>query len=131
MPSKAFTNVTVGTTTISADSANDTFSLKAGDGVSISANANDNTITISSLDGVTSITEGSTNGTINVDGNDVKVKGLGSIAYEDATTFSTNLKTAVKTEVKTDLVDPHTTNTNVHISSDDRTKWNTSFYKSF
>lgn len=123
--SKAFTNVTVGTTTISADSANDTFSLKAGDGVSISANANDNTITISSLDGVTSITEGSTNGTINVDGNDVKVKGLGSIAYEDATTFSTNLKTAVKAEVKTDLVDPHTTNTNVHISSDDRTKWNT------
>lgn len=122
--SKAFTNVTVGTTTISADSANDTFSLKAGDGVSISANTNNNTITISSLDGVTSITEGSTNGTINVDGNDVKVKGLGSIAYEDATTFSTNLKTAIKTEVRTDLVEPHTSNTAIHVSETDRTTWN-------
>lgn len=122
--SKAFTNVTVGTTTISADSANDTFSLKAGDGVSISANTNNNTITISSLDGITSITEGSTNGTINVDGNDVKVKGLGSIAYEDATTFSTNLKTAVKTEVKTDLIEPHTSNTTIHINETDRTTWN-------
>ena len=121
---KSFSNVQIGTTVLSAESGTDTLILQAGDGVTLSADASTDTVTISSLDGVRSVTTGTKNGTISVDGNDVKVKGLTSMAYEDATTFTNNLKTAVKADVNTNLVEPHTSNTTIHVNEVDRAKWN-------
>lgn len=121
---KSFSNVQIETTILSAESGTDTLILQAGDGVTLSADASTDTVTISSLDGVRSIETGTENGTISVDGNDVKVKGLTSMAYEDATTFTNNLKTAVKADVNTNLVEPHTSNTTIHVNEVDRAKWN-------
>ena len=61
-----------------------------------------NTAAIEALEGlaVTSVTEGSTNGTVKVNGTDVAVHGLGSAAYEDTTAFDeAGAAASAKTEV--------------------------------
>ena len=108
----AFSNVTVGSTTIAADSTTDTLTLVAGTNVTITPDATNDKITISATDtnttysagtgislsgttfsnsGVRSISTGSANGTISVNTNgtsaDVAVKGLGSAAYKATSAF--------------------------------------------
>ena len=108
----AFSNVKIGSTTIAADTATDTITLVAGDNVTITPDANGDSITISSTDtnttysagtgislsgttfsnsGVRSVATGSTNGTISVNTNgsssEVAVKGLGSAAYKATSAF--------------------------------------------
>ena len=117
---KAFKTISVGGVSISADNREDNLILKAGDGVTLSADASTDTITISSLDGVKNITTGSQNGTIKVDGSDVAVYGLNSMAYKNATTFTEDLMN----NVTNTLVEPHTTNNDIHVTLDNKTNWN-------
>lgn len=111
----AFSNVIVGSTTIAADSKTDSLTLVAGSNVTITPDATNDKITISSTDtnttysagtglslsgttfsnsGVRSISTGSTNGTISVDTNgtstEIPIKGLGDAAY---TNVAANLTT--------------------------------------
>lgn len=86
----AFSNVTVGSTTIAADSTTDTLTVAAGTGISVSADATNDKITITNS-GVRSIGTGSANGTISVNTNgasaNIAVKGLGSAAYTASTAY--------------------------------------------
>lgn len=108
----AFSNVTVGSTTIVADSTTDTLTLVAGTNVTITPDATNDKITISATDtnttysagtgislsgttfsnsGVRSISTGSSKGTISVNTNgtseNVAVKGLGSAAFTASHTY--------------------------------------------
>ena len=86
----AFSNVTVGSTTIAADTTTDTLTMEAGTGISVSADVTNDKVTITNS-GVRSITTGSSNGTISVNTNgtsaDVAVTGLGSAAYTASTAY--------------------------------------------
>mgnify|MGYP003289172305 CR=1 FL=1 len=82
----AFSNIKIGTTTISADSKTDTLTLSAGNGISLTPTASSDTISIANT-GVLSIGTGTSNGTISVDGENVAVKGLGSAAYKASSAF--------------------------------------------
>lgn len=107
----AFSNITVGSTTISADTKTDTLTLTAGTNVTITPDATNDKITISSQDttysagtgislsgttfsnsGVRSVATGSTNGTVlvNTGGTsaEVSVKGLGSAAYTNSSAYA-------------------------------------------
>ena len=102
-------------------SANDLGGIKVGTNLSIDGNgvlsATDTTYsagtglslsgTTFSNDGVLSVTEGSANGTISVDGADVAVTGLGSAAYTDSTGYVTTNATQNITARKTFTVSPH------------------------
>lgn len=126
----AFSNVVVGSTTISADSKTDTLTLVSGDNVTITPDENGDKITISSINtdttyspgagisldgntfsnsGVRSIATGGTNGTISVDTNgtstEVAIKGLGSAAYTSSSAY-------VSAETGTSLQSQITTNAN-------------------
>ncbi len=87
---KAFSNVVVGSTTIVADSKDDSLTIEAGDGISVSGDATNDKVTITNS-GVRSIDTGSANGTISVNTNgasvNVAVKGLGSAAYTESTAY--------------------------------------------
>lgn len=86
----AFSNVTVGSTTIAADSKTDTLTIAAGTGISVSGDATNDKVTITNS-GVRSIATGGSNGTISVNTNgtsaNVAVKGLGSAAYTASTAY--------------------------------------------
>lgn len=104
----AFSNIKIGTTTISADSKTDTLTLSAGSGISLTPTTSSDTISIANT-GVLSVETGATNGTISVDGDDVAVKGLDSAAYKSkgyfeglSTTAETNAKDYAD-EIKTTL----------------------------
>ncbi len=109
----AFSNVTVGNTTIAADGKTDTLTLVAGDNVTLTPDATNDKITIASDNttytasngvslsgtnftnsGVRSIATGSTKGTISVNTNgtsaNVAVKGLGSAAYTASSAYAVN-----------------------------------------
>ena len=110
----AFGKVTVGSTTVAADSTTDTLTLVAGDNITLTPDTTNDKITITATDtnttysagtgislsgttfsnsGVRSVSTGSTNGTISVNTNgtstDVSVKGLGSAAYTASTAYDT------------------------------------------
>lgn len=86
----AFSNVVVGSTTISADSKTDSLTIAAGTGISVSGDATNDKVTITNS-GVRSISTGTANGTISVNTNgssaNVAVKGLGSAAYTASTAY--------------------------------------------
>lgn len=86
----AFSNVVVGSTTISADSKTDSLTIDAGTGISVAGDDTNDKVTITNS-GVRSIATGSANGTISVNTNgtsvDVSVKGLGSAAYTASTAY--------------------------------------------
>lgn len=86
----AFSNVVVGSTTISADTKSDSLTMAAGTGISVSADATNDKVTITNT-GVRSIATGSSNGTISVNTNgtstNVTVKGLGSAAYTASSAY--------------------------------------------
>lgn len=86
----AFSNVVVGSTTISADSKTDSLTIAAGTGISVSGDATNDKVTITNS-GVRSISTGTSNGTISVNTNgssaNVAVKGLGSAAYTASTAY--------------------------------------------
>ena len=86
----AFSNVTVGSTTIAADSTTDTLTVAGGTGISVSADATNDKVTITNS-GVHSIATGTSNGTISVNTGgtsaNVAVKGLGSAAYTASTAY--------------------------------------------
>lgn len=107
----AFSNVTVGSTTIAADSTTDTLTLAAGSNITLTPDATNDKVTIAATDttysagtgislsgttfsnsGVRSIATGSTNGTISVNTNgtsaEVAVKGLGTAAYTASTAYA-------------------------------------------
>ena len=109
----AFSNVKIGSTTIVADSKTDTLTLVAGNNVTLTPDATNDKITISSTNttysagtgislsgttfnnsGVRSISTGGTNGTISVNTNgtsaEVAVKGLGSAAYTASSAYATS-----------------------------------------
>lgn len=108
----AFSNVKIGDVTIAADIKTDTLTLVAGNNITLTPDANGDSITISSKDtnttysagtgislsgttfsnsGVRSISTGSSNGTISVNTNgtsaNVAVKGLGSAAYTNSSAY--------------------------------------------
>lgn len=89
----AFSNVKVGSTTVAADSATDTFEIAAGVGISVAGDATNDKVTITNS-GVIAVSTGSANGTISVNTNgtsaDVAVKGLGSAAYTASTAYATH-----------------------------------------
>lgn len=89
----AFSNVKVGSTTVAADSATDTFEIAAGVGISVAGDATNDKVTITNS-GVIAVSTGSANGTISVNTNgtsaDVAIKGLGSAAYTAATDYATH-----------------------------------------
>lgn len=76
----AFTNITAGATKIEADSKTDTLIVVGGTGITVTGDADNDSITIAN-DGVLNVATGSADGTISVDGTDVNVKGLASAAY--------------------------------------------------
>lgn len=86
----AFSNVKVGTTTVTADTITDTLEIAAGTGISVAGDATNDKVTITNS-GVRSIATGGTNGTISVNTNgsstNVAVKGLGSAAYTASTAY--------------------------------------------
>lgn len=86
----AFSNVVVGSTTISADSKTDSLTIASGTGISVSGDATNDKVTITNS-GVRSIATGTSNGTISVNTNgtsvNVAVKGLGSAAYTASTAY--------------------------------------------
>ena len=86
----AFSNVKVGSTTVSADTTTDTLEIAAGTGISVSGDVTNDKVTITNS-GVRSISTGGTNGTISVNTNgsstNVAVKGLGSAAYTASTAY--------------------------------------------
>lgn len=88
----AFSNVKVGTTTIAADTVTDTLEIAEGIGISVTADATNDKVTITNT-GVIGVGVGSTNGTISVVTNggstNVAVKGLGSAAYTDSSAYAT------------------------------------------
>ena len=106
----AFSNITVGTTTIAADTATDTLTIVAGSNITLTPDATNDKLTIAATDttytgsngitlsgtnftnsGVRSIATGTANGTISVNTNgtaaNVAVKGLGSAAYTNSTAY--------------------------------------------
>ncbi len=110
----AFSNVKVGDVTIAADIKTDTLTLVAGNNITITPDATNDKVTISSTDtnttysagtgislsgttfsnsGVRSVSTGASNGTISVNTNgttaNVAVKGLGSAAYTASTAYDT------------------------------------------
>ena len=108
----AFSNVTIGSTTIAADSATDTLTLVAGSNITLTPDSANDKITIAATDtkysagtgislsgttfsnsGVRSIATGTSNGTISVNTNgttaNVAVKGLGSAAYTNSSAYAT------------------------------------------
>lgn len=88
----AFSNVKVGTVTVAADTATDTFEIAAGTGISVAGDATNDKVTITNS-GVISVSTGSSNGTISVNTNgtaaNVAVKGLGSAAYTNSSAYAT------------------------------------------
>ena len=89
-------SIKVGSSTVSADSSQDTLTFANGDGISLqlaSPSASEDKITITNS-GVRSIATGSSNGTISVNTNgksaDVSVKGLGSAAYTSSSNYATS-----------------------------------------
>lgn len=86
----AFSNVKVGTTTVTADITTDTLEIAAGTGISVAGDATNDKVTITNS-GVRSIATGTSNGTISVNTNgtsvNVAVKGLGSAAYTASTAY--------------------------------------------
>ena len=106
----AFSNIKVGDTTVAADTKTDTLELVAGTNITLTPDATNDKVTITSKDttysanngvglsgttfynsGVRSIAQGTSNGTINVNTNgstaNVAVKGLGSAAYTPSTDY--------------------------------------------
>ena len=90
----AFSNVKVGSTTVAADSATDTLTLVAGNNVTITPDASNDSINISATDTNTTYTiaTGDSNGQIKVTPSsgsayNVSVKGLGSAAYTASTAY--------------------------------------------
>ena len=107
----AFSNITVGSTTIAADAKTDTLTLVAGSNVTITPDATNDKITITATDttysagtgisissgkaisnsGVRSVSSGATNGTISVNTGgtsaEVAVAGLGSAAYTASSAY--------------------------------------------
>jgi hypothetical protein len=89
----------------------------------VNASASDNKVTVSATEKTIAslaladsalqkadITEGTTNGTINVKGTDVAVHGLGSAAYTDSSDYDTSGAAAtVKTELLGDAADDYNT----------------------
>lgn len=88
----AFSNVKVGSTTVSADTTTDTLEIAAGAGISVAGDATNDKVTITNS-GVISVATGSANGTISVNTNgtsaNVAVKGLGSAAYTNSSAYAT------------------------------------------
>ena len=86
----AFSNVVVGSTTISADTKTDSLTIASGSGISVSGDATNDKVTITNT-GVRSISTGTANGTISVNTNgssaNVTVKGLGSAAYTNTNAY--------------------------------------------
>lgn len=75
------------------------------------------------------ITTGSTNGTIAVEGADVAVKGLGSAAFTESSTYATaghNHDSAYAAKAATEA---HISNADIHVTTDDKSKWNTASTK--
>jgi hypothetical protein len=87
----AFSTVVVGTANITASSETDSFSIVAGEGVSVTGDATNKNVTISHT-GVKSVVEGTQNGTISVDGSPVSVHGLGSAAYTSSDSYDASGK---------------------------------------
>lgn len=85
----AFSNIAVsGQNTVTAESATDTVTFVAGNGITITTDATNDKVTIANS-GVRTVTTGSSNGTISVNGSNVAVKGLGSAAYTASTAYET------------------------------------------
>ncbi len=86
----AFSNISVGTAVIAADTATDTLTFAAGTGISISADTTNDKVTITNS-GVRSIGTGGENGTISVNTNgssaNVIVKGLGTAAFTNSSDY--------------------------------------------
>lgn len=136
----AFSNVVVGSTTISADSKTDTLTLVSGDNVTITPDENSDKITISSINtdttyspgagisldgntfsnsGVRSIATGGTNGTISVNTNgtstEVAIKGLGSAAYTSSSAYvSAETGTSLQSQITTNANAISTLNSNLN-----------------
>ena len=75
------------------------------------------------------ITTGSANGTIAVEGADVAVKGLGSAAFTESSAYATaghNHDSAYAAKAATEA---HISNANIHVTTDDKSKWNTASTK--
>lgn len=122
----AFSNVVVGTTTISADSKTDSLVL-VGDNVTITPDATNDKVTFAVANGTTSAkglvkltdSTSSTSTTTAATPNSVKS------AYDLANTAKTNAGTAqTRADNAYDLANNHSSNTTVHITSDERTSWN-------
>ena len=82
----AFSNITVGDTTIQADSKTDTLTLEAGSNVTLTPDSKTSKVTIKATDTTYTVDSGDSNGQIKVtpssgDAYNVSVKGLGSNAY--------------------------------------------------
>lgn len=74
---------------------------------------------------VQTIATGSANGTINVDGEDVAVKGLGSVAYTEASAYATAAQGTKADNAATNAdFEAHSGNTVMHITADERSAWN-------
>ena len=122
----AFSNVVVGTTTISADSKTDSLVL-VGDNVTITPDATNDKVTFAVANGTTSAkglvqltdSTSSTSTTTAATPNSVKS------AYDLANTAKTNAGTAQsRADSAYDLANNHASNTTVHITSAERTSWN-------
>lgn len=75
------------------------------------------------------ITTGSANGTIAVEGANVAVKGLGSAAFTESSAYATaghNHDSAYAAKAATEA---HIANGNIHVTTDDKSKWNTASTK--
>lgn len=122
----AFSNIVVGSTTIVADSKTDSLTIAAGTGVSVSADATNDKVTITNS-GVRSVATGANNGAISVDINgtitDVAVKGLGSAAYTNSTAYDAS----GSAKAVSDALGEHTKNTDIHVTTTNKTNWGTAY----
>lgn len=122
----AFSNVVVGTTTISADSKTDSLVL-VGDNVTITPDATNDKVTFAVANGTTSakglvqLTDSTSSTSTATAATPNSVKS----AYDLANTAKTNAGTAQsRADSAYDLANNHASNTTVHITSAERTSWN-------
>lgn len=98
----AFSNVTIGNTTIEADSKTDTLTFEAGNNITLTPDVANDKITISAKDTTYTIDTGDNNGQIKVTPSsgsayNVTVKGLNTAAYRGVDTSPTSGSTNVIT----------------------------------
>ena len=89
----AFSNVTVGTTTIAADNKTDTLTIEAGSNITLTPDTRNDKITIAATDTIYNDTEIKNK----ISAVEDKLNGSGSVTFSDVTT--TNLKTKGEVEI--------------------------------